>query len=150
MTRQPPPIFTQILDMLNIKEPLVHYANVVQTAVFPQKCFSTARSFTQAGKSSYYIEGFLMPEGLPIPIGHAWFVDEKGVHNDMTHVNATDIYWGIAVPAGEFNKHMQNPEFEREYLMHDMMPYHRTLAKLHPKSSGGRSRKGVLPKRSKK
>jgi hypothetical protein len=142
-----PLIFQQIMDMMKIDYTTIQEVkNVKQSAIFPQKCFSTARSFVESGNATHYVEGFLMPDGLPIPIGHAWFINSNGEHVDMTHIDKDDIYFGFVIPASEFRKNMENPDFVKSYERHDMLPYLRAVNEFKNKS-GGKKKKKQLKKK---
>ena len=134
-----PPSFAMIMNLMRIPTTNMRaISNVRQSAVFPQQCFSISRSMTEGGIASAYVEGFLMPDGMEIPIGHAWFQDSTGTHTDMTHVNPNDVYWGIVVPASEFKERMKDPAFVKAYEMHDMLPYHRAKSQI---TTGGKKRR---------
>ena len=96
------------------------------------QCYSAARALVQEGSGKAYVEGLLATDGVPLPVGHAWFVNDKDEHVDVTRVSGCHQYFGVAVPAAEFNANMARPEFVLEFDRHDMFPYCRALQAVRP------------------
>jgi hypothetical protein len=149
--------FQMFFPLMNLSQYLtrVHkVTKVQQEASFPQQCFSIARYQTEHNSSTKaYVEGLLFPEGLPVPIGHAWILNKDGTHIDMTHIEAPDVYYGVCVSAEQFKGNMSDPEFKMSYEKHDMFPYLRAC-ELHNKdpgfllnaSGGGKSQRRIKKK----
>ena len=99
---------------------------VEQYPLFPKLCYSCGRTNVTENRAKYYVEWFIILKDLPIPVGHAWYIDNEGQHIDKTGEH--DAYYiGKTVPAEEFIENFKNPEFVEEYEKHDMLPYFRAV-----------------------
>lgn len=63
----------------------------------PKRCYANAIGYAATNKSLFYVEGYAIDPGFPLPLQHAWLIDETGAVVDPTWEDAADhVYFGIA------------------------------------------------------
>jgi len=71
-----------------------------QHATFPRgpmgECYSNAGRIAN-GKGLRYVEGYAVPSTFPLPMSHAWLIDEKGRIIDPTWEDGA-AYYGVVIP----------------------------------------------------
>ncbi len=60
-----------------------------------KECFMNAYHLATSGKGMTYVEGYATPEGVPLPIHHAWVVDRGGRVVDNTWKEPGTSYFGV-------------------------------------------------------
>jgi hypothetical protein len=61
-----------------------------------KQCFANATSYALGRDDVNYVEGFALDLDMPLPIQHAWIVDDRGQAIDPTwQENADYVYNGI-------------------------------------------------------
>lgn len=60
-----------------------------------RECFCNATKLVQYDPSLVYVEGFALPDGIPIAIHHAWVMDQNGDMIDPTWSTAGTEYFGV-------------------------------------------------------
>ncbi|MGR9449172.1 hypothetical protein [Rhizobium leguminosarum] len=61
-----------------------------------KQCFRNATAFALVRDDVTYVEGFALDPALPIPLEHAWLVDDKGQVIDPTwDDNIGHVYYGV-------------------------------------------------------
>jgi len=73
-----------------------------------KECFSNSANAALADFSLTYYEGLAVSSSLPMPIHHAWCVQEGGGIVDLTWADPSDcVYMGIAVPLATLCEELQ-------------------------------------------
>ena len=123
-----PAVFYQIASACGVPLLLVDPPRE-RHATLPRNAFSVARSAAELGDAAFYVEGLLEMAQFPgVPLGHAWFVNTKGVAVDHTRDAPGDVYYEARrVPAADFVAALEDPAFRKNFELHDMLPYSRAL-----------------------
>lgn len=70
-----------------------------------------------------YVEGFVFPAGLPLPLPHAWTA-LGSVHVDTTRSNRRDVYYQVRrVCRKDFLASTDDDAFATEFFRAESMPY---------------------------
>ena len=59
-------------------------------------CFMNSYHLAES-RNMTYVEGFAISKGVPIPLHHAWVVDQSGEVIETTWRDPGDFYFGIAL-----------------------------------------------------
>ncbi|GAB2206291.1 hypothetical protein ROS1_31070 [Roseibium sp. ROS1] len=76
-------------------------------------CYSNATAYARTHRDLFYSEGYALDPAFPVPIQHAWLVDESGAVIDPTWKDAEQhVYFGVAFRADFLTEMMKHSEGE--------------------------------------
>jgi hypothetical protein len=78
-----------------------------------KECYSNSVALTLAREGLSYVEGFVAISTVPVPIEHAWCVDEEGVVDVTLKEPEKAFYLGIRFSRAEIAAHVASGSRER-------------------------------------
>lgn len=112
-----------------LQEPL----SVEVLGSFPKMCYSFARMEASQQPQGFYVEGYAILKGLPLPVWHAWYMDPSGHAIDGTKVDASAVRKGLLVPVSTFRDYMKDPKFVHHFETFTEMPFYQACRMLKKK-----------------
>ncbi|MBB4509710.1 MULTISPECIES: hypothetical protein [Rhizobium] len=90
-----------------------------------KQCFRNATAFALVRHDVTYVEGFALDPALPIPLEHAWLVDDKGQVIDPTwDDNIGHVYYGVPFERDFVARMMEQSGGECGLLDHRILHRH--------------------------
>lgn len=88
---------------VNFEELVLNCGQVMAVQLLPdyvkiglqKSCYQNSFKLAQKHKHLTYVEGFAVPQNIPIPIFHAWLMTPDGYAIDPTWKTLGDFYLGI-------------------------------------------------------
>jgi hypothetical protein len=90
-----------------------------------KQCFRNATAFALVRDDVTYVEGFALDPALPIPLEHAWLVDDKGQVIDPTwDDNVGHVYYGVPFERNFVAAMMEQSDGKCGLLDHTLLRRH--------------------------